>query len=73
MCLDPAGGKLLYTPEKVQNYPGVLCPAQPVAHGIPIPPGADPQPDKHEDAQSNVGLPVRAAVLARYDIMLFCW
>ena len=69
MCLDTAGGKLLYAPEKVCKIIMACCVLHNIAitHGIPVRAEAAPQPE--EDAQPNVGPPGRAAVQARHNLM----
>lgn len=71
MCLDAAGGKLLYAPEKVCKIILACCVLHNLAmmHGIPPPPGTEPLHIREDDAQPNVGPPGRAAVQARHDLM----
>ena len=71
MCLDTAGGRLLYAPEKVCRIILACCVLHNLgmAHGVPTPPGAEPQPDGDGDAPLNAGAPGRAAVQARYELL----
>ena len=59
----------LYSWEGVQNYPGMLCPAQPVAHGIPPTAWSRTTTRQARRHTAIVGLPGRAAVLDRYALM----